>query len=46
MSRSFFGFVGGKLSSGKLTGWDTEGKLGLWAVHSVLDGLEKEWIIN
>jgi hypothetical protein len=40
------GFVGGKLTSGKFTGWDTEGKLGLWTVHSVLDGFEKEGIIN
>ena len=41
------GFVGrGNTSSGKLAGWDSVGKLGLWAVHTVLDRFEKEGIIN
>jgi hypothetical protein len=42
-----FGFVGrDNTSSGKLAGWDSVGKLGLWAVHTVLDRFEKEGIVN
>jgi hypothetical protein len=36
----------GKFTSGKLAGWDTVGKFGLWPVHSVLGRLEKEGVIN
>jgi hypothetical protein len=44
----FTGFTSGfdDTPSCELGRGDSVGKLGLWTVHSVLDGLEKEWIIN
>jgi hypothetical protein len=44
----FTGFIAGldDTSSCELGRWYPVGKLGLWTVHSVLDRLEKEWIIN
>jgi hypothetical protein len=41
-----YGFVCDELTSGKLTGWDTVGELGLWPVHTVLYRFEKEGVIN